>query len=140
MSTPTRPQSTDLPVIEGEIISSSTGPSYTAYASSADRSAGAHPYAGPSTQRLFGPTQQVYLGRKSVLLAGLLGLLLGPIGMLYSTFFGALVTGFVTILLAVVTLGHATLFPFPACALWAMWAAFRRNERARAMEHYLAGR
>lgn len=138
MSTPTRPHSSDLPVIEGEIISSSTGPFSSASSGPASgvRSASPYPYAGPA----FTTTSQVYFGRKSVLLAGLLGLLLGPIGMLYSTFFGAIVTGFVTILLAVVTLGQATLFPFPVCALWAMWAAFRRNERARAMERYFAGR
>ena len=118
-------------VIEGEVISSTTyGPS-------------TGPGRRPITIEYLQQQQRLPLPmfrRKSVFLAGVFGLLLGPIGMLYATFFGAFVMGFVTMVLTIVTLGHASLFAFPVCAAWAMSSAYRKNQRVAMVEEHFAHR
>lgn len=76
------------------------------------------------------------LPRKSLLLASVLAALLGPLGMLYSTFLGAFVmmgVWFWTLLL----FGGAFPFAWVWGILWALWAAHRKNERRGRMETYL---
>ncbi len=90
-------------------------------------------------QLFFGPRPgaPVHLPRKSLLLAVVLAGLLGPLGMLYSTLFGAFVmTGvyFWTFFLA----GHLLPFVWIWGLVWALWAAHRKNERRRMMEAYLS--
>lgn len=70
---------------------------------------------------------------KSLLVAFLLTLFLGPLGMLYSTIIGGLImiaVYLVIIGLSVVTLGMATVLFLPAwiiCIAWGMIAAKNRN-------------
>ncbi|GAB97319.1 hypothetical protein BJY21_002791 [Kineosphaera limosa] len=81
--------------------------------------------------------QPVSLGRKSLLLATVLAGVLGPLGMLYSTFLGAFVmTGvwFWTLFLA----QPAVPFVWIWGMVWALWAAHRKNERRRMVEAHLA--
>ena len=70
---------------------------------------------------------------KSLLVAFLLTLFLGPLGMLYSTIIGGLImiaVYLVIIGLSVVTMGMATVLFLPAwiiCIAWGMIAAKNRN-------------
>lgn len=82
----------------------------------------------------------VRLPRKSLLLAGLLGLTLGPIGMVYSTLFGAFVMMGVVFWGALLTGFNAMPALLLWCALWSVWGAHRTNERRRAMETFLSHR
>lgn len=71
--------------------------------------------------------------RKSVALAGLLALVLGPLGMVYATFLGAFVmagTVFWTAILHPAGLPVVWLLG----VAWAMWAAYRRNQRVALFE------
>ncbi|MDO5710302.1 MAG: hypothetical protein Q4P32_00990 [Micrococcales bacterium] len=88
----------------------------------------------------FSSGQPVTLPRKSLLLAGLLGGLLGPLGMLYSTFFGAFVMTGVFFWGVLFTGGQVAPILLLWSALWSVWAAHRKNERRRAMELYLSNR
>ncbi len=94
---------------------------------------GAFGFPGPGR-----PGQPVRLPRKSLVLAGLLGAALGPLGMLYSTFFGA----FIMMGVCFWVVFFAGLSAVPGlmlwCALWALWSAHRKNERRRMMETYLS--
>lgn len=72
----------------------------------------------------------VVVNRKSVGLAILLTFLFGPLGMLYSTVIGAILMFFVSIVVAVVTLGLGLLVTWPICIIWAGMAAARKNTRA----------
>ncbi len=67
------------------------------------------------------------LPRKSVALAGGLALLLGPLGMIYGTFFGALVMAGVVFWSALLSGADAAFAMWVFGALWSMWAAHRRN-------------
>ncbi len=85
---------------------------------------GPHPDGAP-----FGPAAGpplVLFGRKSVLLAGLLGLL-GPIGMIYATFIGSLGMAFLLFVSLLAGGSEAVATLWILCPLWAMLAAYRRN-------------
>lgn len=75
----------------------------------------------------------IQVQEKSVLLAALLTLFLGPLGMLYSTAVGAIVmiVVYLAILgLSVVTLGMGSILFLPAwavCIVWGVIAAQKRN-------------
>lgn len=90
---------------------------------------GVHPDVGAVP--LFAP---VLLRRKSVLLAGVLGLFFGPLGLLYSSFVGAFLLAGPALLVALIAGGDAMGGIMLMCALWGMWAAHRRNERVRFLE------
>ena len=66
--------------------------------------------------------------RKSVLLALVLTLFLGPFGMLYSTVTGAIVMLVLYIGLGIPTLGWAIAGLHPVAMAWAAWAAHSNNQ------------
>ncbi|WP_168582514.1 hypothetical protein [Gephyromycinifex aptenodytis] len=68
--------------------------------------------------------------RKSLLLSALLTLLVGPLGMLYTTFLGFLVMSVLFTVVGVLTLGHGLPVIWP---LWGVWAGHRYNERQRSL-------
>ena len=80
----------------------------------------------------------VVLPRKSLLLAGALGLLLGPIGLLYSTFFGAFVMTGVFFWGLLFSGGQLAPALLGLSAVWGVWGAHRTNERRRAVEAFLS--
>jgi len=66
---------------------------------------------------------------KSMGIALLLTVLLGPLGMLYSTVLGALVMIVISVVVAVVTLGLGLLLTWPISTVWAAIATSRYNRR-----------
>jgi hypothetical protein len=62
---------------------------------------------------------------KSIAIAFLLTLLLGPIGMLYSTPIGALIMMVITIIIGVITFGIGVILVWPVCIIWSCVAAAR---------------
>ncbi len=69
--------------------------------------------------------------RKSLLVSLLLTFFLGPLGMFYTTIFGALVMSGVTTVVAIVTLFQGLPIVWPLCMIWGAWAGHRKNERQR---------
>ncbi len=65
--------------------------------------------------------------RKSVILALVLTIFLGPIGMLYSTGIGAIIMGILYVVLGILTAGIALIVLHPICIIWGVWAAHRDN-------------
>jgi hypothetical protein len=68
---------------------------------------------------------------KSILLASLLAVFFGPLGMIYSTLMGAVVMLTASVILAGFTQGTSLLFTWPACVLWSVIAARIYNEDQR---------
>ncbi|GGH02210.1 hypothetical protein [Silvibacterium dinghuense] len=66
---------------------------------------------------------------KSVALSLVLTFFLGPLGMLYSTIFGAIVMIVLSIPLFILTLGHAGFLIWPVSMIWGAWATHRYNQR-----------
>jgi hypothetical protein len=66
--------------------------------------------------------------RKSVILALVLTLFLGPFGMLYSTIPGAIVMLVLYLALGIPTLGWAIVGLHPIAIIWGVWAAHRANQ------------
>jgi hypothetical protein len=71
----------------------------------------------------------VVVSPKSVGVAIILGVVFGPLGLLYSTVTGAVVMFIVNILAAVVTFGFGLLLTWPICGVWAALAAKSYNEK-----------
>ena len=71
----------------------------------------------------------VALTQKSVGVAIILSVLFGPLGMFYSTIFGALVMVVINIAAAVLTFGLGLCITWPVCILWAAVAAHVHNQR-----------
>ena len=69
-------------------------------------------------------------GRKSVILALVLTMFLGPLGMLYSTGIGAIIMGVLYLVLGIPTIGYALIVLHPICVIWGTWAAHQDNLRA----------
>ncbi len=65
--------------------------------------------------------------KKSVLLALVLCIFLGPIGMLYSTVLGAIIMAILYVALGIPTLGWAIAVLHPIAIIWGVWAAHRQN-------------
>ncbi len=65
--------------------------------------------------------------RKSVILALVLTVFLGPLGMLYSTGIGAIIMLVLYITLGILTAGFALIVLHPICVIWGVWAAHRYN-------------
>ncbi|WP_446745176.1 hypothetical protein [Silvibacterium acidisoli] len=66
---------------------------------------------------------------KSILLSLVLTFFFGPLGMLYSTIWGAIVMAVLSIPAFIITLGHAAFLIWPVSMVWGAWAAHRYNER-----------
>lgn len=115
----------------------SSGPRYVRSEPLPPRSGGLGAGAGGPLFFAARPGTPVHLPRTSLLLAVVLAGLLGPLGMLYSTIFGAFVMTavfFWTLFLA----GHLLPIVWIWGLVWALWAAHRKNERRRMMEAYLS--
>jgi hypothetical protein len=69
--------------------------------------------------------------QKSILVASLLAVFFGPLGMVYTTLMGALVMLTASVILAGFTAGTSLLFTWPACVLWSVIAARIYNEDQR---------
>lgn len=98
-------------------------------------------YAPPQPQHAYAPPQpqQIHIhnvvhqttvvsgsgGRKSVLVAFLLAFLFGPLGMVYSTVFGAIVMFVLSLVVLPMTFGLGLLFTWPIGCIWAALAASR---------------
>lgn len=67
---------------------------------------------------------------KSPVVAGILAFFFGPLGMLYSTPIGALVTFLVNLVLIWFTAGFILLLTVPAGVVWAVLAVNQQNARA----------
>ena len=72
----------------------------------------------------------VVVSTKSPGIAILLTILLGPIGMFYSTIWGAIVMLIVTGVVFLLTFGFGTVLTWPVCIVWAALAAASHNKRA----------
>lgn len=85
--------------------------------------------APPPVQSSQQPQRMVVVPTKSVGLATLLGVFLGPVGLLYSTILGAIVMFFVNILVGLVTLGFGLFLTWPICGVWAYVATNSYNAK-----------
>jgi hypothetical protein len=70
---------------------------------------------------------------KSYAIAIVLTILFGPLGMLYSTVFGALVMIVVSALVAAVTFGIGLVFTWPVSIAWAVAAVYFHNEKIESL-------
>lgn len=75
------------------------------------------------------PRQVLVLSTKSVGLAVFLGIVFGPLGLLYSTIPGAVVMFLVNVGAGIFTLGLGLLLTWPLCGLWAFIAAKAHNAK-----------
>lgn len=71
----------------------------------------------------------VVIPAKSAGVAILLTILLGPLGMLYSTIGGAIVMTLVALIVGIPTLGLGLLVVWPVCIVWSAMAARGYNRR-----------
>lgn len=75
------------------------------------------------------PQRIVVLPMKSSGLAIFLGVLFGPLGLLYSTVTGAIVMFIVNIGIGLITLGFGMILTWPICGVWAYMATKSYNEK-----------
>ena len=75
-----------------------------------------------------GPQVIIAKSPKSVGIAVLLALFLGPLGMLYSTIKGAIIMFFVCLIGGFITLGFGLVILLPICAVWAYMATNSYNK------------
>jgi hypothetical protein len=76
------------------------------------------------------PLQPVIVARtKSVALSLVLTFIFGPLGMLYSTVWGAIIMILFSCVAFFLTFGHGLIFTWPLSMIWGAWAAHRYNER-----------
>ena len=68
---------------------------------------------------------------KSVLLAVVLAFCFGPLGLLYSSIIGAIVTFILAAIIAVITLTYGLFLIPPICAIWAFFATRSHNSKLR---------
>ncbi|HIE11920.1 MAG TPA: hypothetical protein EYP63_00580 [Desulfotomaculum sp.] len=66
---------------------------------------------------------------KSVGVSIILTVLLGPLGMLYSTIWGGLIMFVVSALVGLLTFGLGLVVTWPICVIWAALAASSYNKR-----------
>ena len=69
---------------------------------------------------------------KSTMVAVILSLFFGPLGMLYSTVLGGIIMLIISIVVGLFTLGFGLIFTWPICVIWAALAADRQNKKALA--------
>ena len=75
------------------------------------------------------PQRVVVLPTKSVGVAIILTVLLGPLGMLYSTIWGGIMMFVISALVGLVTFGLGLMITWPICIIWAALAAGSHNRR-----------
>jgi len=69
------------------------------------------------------------MSTKSPGIAILLTILLGPLGMLYSTILGAVIMTLATLVVIIITYGLGLLITWPICIIWAAIAASNYNKK-----------
>jgi len=69
---------------------------------------------------------------KSTMVAVILSLFFGPLGMRYSTVLGGIIMLIISIVVGLFTLGFGLIFTWPICVIWAALAADRQNKEALA--------
>ena len=74
------------------------------------------------------PPTVIVASTKSVLLSLILTFFLGPLGMLYSTIWGAIVMIVLSVPAFIITLGHAAFLIWPISMIWGAWAAHSYNQ------------
>lgn len=74
------------------------------------------------------PQTIIIKSEKSPILAVALAFFFGPLGLLYSTPFGAIVMFFVNMVVGFFTLGFGLILTWPGCAIWAYIAANKANK------------
>ena len=76
------------------------------------------------------PNQRIIItSTKSILVSLLLTFFLGPIGMLYSTLWGALFMIAVSVVVWLITLGFGLFLVWPICMIWGALAAALYNKK-----------
>ena len=76
-----------------------------------------------------GVQRVVSVSTKSTGVAIILTVLFGPLGMLYSTIWGGIIMGIVSLIVGIVTLGIGLLITWPICVIWAAVAANSYNNK-----------
>ena len=92
-----------------------------------ETTATAETVTGQASQQA-GPKVIIAKSPKSVGIAVLLALFLGPLGMLYSTIKGAIIMFFVCLIGGFITLGFGLVILLPICAIWAYMATNSYNK------------
>ena len=75
------------------------------------------------------PQKVIVMPTKSVGVSIILTVLLGPLGMLYSTIWGGLIMFVVSALVGLLTFGLGLVVTWPICVIWAALAASSYNKR-----------
>ncbi|MGA7313789.1 MAG: hypothetical protein WBX22_07425 [Silvibacterium sp.] len=75
------------------------------------------------------PPTVIVASTKSVALSLVFTFFFGPLGMLYSTIWGALVMIVLSVPAFFLTLGHGAFLIWPISMIWGAWAAHRYNQR-----------
>lgn len=74
------------------------------------------------------PKQIVVRSTKSVGLSIILTVLLGPLGMFYSTITGAIIMLIISGIVGILTLGYGIVVTHPICVIWGALAAHSYNK------------
>ena len=75
------------------------------------------------------PPTVIVASTKSVALTLVFTFFFGPLGMLYSTIWGALVMIVLSVPAFFLTFGHGAFLIWPISMIWGAWAAHRYNQR-----------
>ncbi len=75
------------------------------------------------------PKQIVVRSTKSVGLSIILTVLLGPLGMFYSTITGAIIMLIISGIVGILTLGYGIVVTHPICVIWGALAANSYNKK-----------
>jgi hypothetical protein len=75
------------------------------------------------------PPTVIVASTKSVALSLVLTFFFGPLGMLYSTIWGALAMIVLSVPAFFLTFGHGAFLIWPISMIWGAWAAHRSNQR-----------
>lgn|SRR5574344_2509528 len=105
-----------------------TGPAAAETEETTDQTAATTDAATGQAPQQAGPQVIIAKSPKSVGVAVLLALFLGPLGMLYSTIKGAIIMFFVCLIGGFITLGFGLVILLPICAVWAYMATNSYNK------------
>ena len=75
------------------------------------------------------PQRVVVTPTKSMGISIILTVLFGPVGMLYSTIWGGIIMGVISLLVGIFTLGLGLLITWPICLIWAALATSSYNKK-----------
>ena len=75
------------------------------------------------------PKQVIVISTKSMGIAILLTVLFGPLGMLYSTIWGAIIMIVLSAIVGIVTFGFGLIITWPICIIWTAVATNSYNKK-----------